>query len=103
MPLDPELQAMLDRAAELPAPPLWQMPVGLVRAGFLAGVRACRGDDYSPPPLAEVSDRVVAGSVPVRIYRPDAAQAAAAPGGRLPAVAFAHAGGWVIGDLESHD
>jgi acetyl esterase len=37
-----------------------------------------------------------AGALPVRIYRPEA-------DGPLPTVAFFHGGGWVIGDLDTHD
>jgi acetyl esterase len=50
--------------------------------------------------VAGVEDRVLttaAGAVPVRIYRPD--QAA----GNGPVALFVHGGGWVFGDLESHD
>src|SRR4029077_4801222 len=50
--------------------------------------------------VAAAEDRVLAtssGSVPVRLYRPH--QAA----GTGPAAVFIHGGGWVFGDLESHD
>ncbi len=46
--------------------------------------------------VAGAEDRVL-GSVPVRVYRPDEAGA----GG--PVVVFIHGGGWVFGDLDSHD
>jgi acetyl esterase len=96
MPLDPELRAMLDAAAAGGPVPMSELPVEVARAGYQAGAAASLGDGYQPIALAEVSDRVVAGSVPVRVYRPDA------PGPR-PAVAFAHGGGWVVGDLDTHD
>jgi acetyl esterase len=38
---------------------------------------------------------MVAGGVPVRLYRPG--------DGVLPAFVFFHGGGWVVGDLETHD
>ena len=50
----------------------------------------------STAPVADVADRDL-GPVPVRIYRP---QGAAAGG---PVVVFIHGGGWVFGDLDSHD
>ncbi|HEV7709264.1 MAG TPA: alpha/beta hydrolase [Asanoa sp.] len=46
-------------------------------------------------PIAAVED-VLVGDVPVRIYRP-------ATGAVLPGTVFAHGGGWVICDLDSHD
>ena len=51
-----------------------------------------------PPPVAEVRDITVkgaAGPLAARVYR-------AAPG-KSPTVVFFHGGGWVAGDLETHD
>jgi acetyl esterase/lipase len=50
-----------------------------------------------PPELPRVEDRTVADGIPVRIYWPVADPA------DLPVVVFYHGGGWVIGDLDSHD
>ncbi len=100
MPLDPHLRLMLEQAAARAAAAgitgPGQLPPPVVRAGYRTAVTAALGGDYVPIPLAEVRDTTVAG-VPVRVYRP------AADGPPLPAVAFAHAGGWVLGDLETHD
>lgn len=52
-----------------------------------------------PERVAEVSDRTVAGPagpVPVRVYRPDVT-------GPLPILVYAHGGGFVFCNLESHD
>jgi acetyl esterase len=40
-----------------------------------------------------------AGPIPVRLYRPTGVPATTA----LPALVFFHGGGWVIGDIETHD
>jgi acetyl esterase len=48
------------------------------------------------PALDRVEDRTVADTVSVRLYAP----AAAAP---LPIVMYFHGGGWVLGDLNTHD
>ena len=50
-----------------------------------------------PVPLPRVEDRKITGDIPVRIYWPveDAKD--------LPIVVFYHGGGFVIGDLDSHD
>ncbi len=53
-------------------------------------------------PVAERRDFTVAGPVgpiPVRGYRPIGIEA----GEVLPALVYLHGGGWVIGDLDSHD
>ncbi len=50
--------------------------------------------------MAEVRDLAApgpAGKIPLRLYRP---VEATAPG---PALIYVHGGGWVIGDLDSHD
>jgi len=47
----------------------------------------------------DVEDRSIpgpAGPVPVRVYRPPGA-------GPAPLVAYFHGGGWVIGDIDTHD
>ena len=51
-----------------------------------------------PPAIGAVRD-LSADGVPVRVYRPAGVPDAT----RLPALVFFHGGGWVIGDLETHD
>jgi acetyl esterase len=54
------------------------------------------------PPVAEVRDLTVSGphgDIPLRLYRSAPARA----GERQPAVVFFHGGGWVFGDIETHD
>lgn len=56
-----------------------------------------------PPALAEVRDLTIPaphGAIPARLYRPDRLRGT---DGRAPALVFFHGGGWVIGDLDSHD
>jgi acetyl esterase len=57
------------------------------------------------PAVGDVSDRLIPGpseapEIPVRIYRPKGDGSAPAP---RPTVVFFHGGGWVLGNLESHD
>ena len=52
------------------------------------------------PPGLDVADHVFDtpfGTVPARIYRPEGTSAAA------PAALYMHGGGWIMGDLNSHD
>jgi acetyl esterase len=51
-------------------------------------------------PVGSTEDRTIpgpAGEIPIRIYRPENAT------GPVPVVVFYHGGGWVIGNIESHD
>jgi acetyl esterase len=52
-----------------------------------------------PLPVGRVENRTIpgpAGPIPVRLYWPDAA-------GKVPAIAYYHGGGHVIGSLDTHD
>ena len=51
-----------------------------------------------PPTIGAVRD-LSAGGVPIRTYRP----AGVPDGTRLPVLVYFHGGGWVIGDLDTHD
>jgi acetyl esterase len=102
MPIDPELGAMLAFLAASGTPPMSQQTPQEARAGF----RALSVDLRDPallPEMAQVEDATVpgpAGQIPVRIYRPTPSDADAAA---VPTVAFFHGGGWVIGDIDTHD
>lgn len=65
--------------------------------GFLLAL--ARAPNNPPaPPVAEVFDATVPGpghSIPVRVYRPTPAPS--------PTVLYFHGGGWVGGDLDTHD
>lgn len=90
MSLDPQIAALL---AELDAgfPPVHTMSGPEARAA----IRSRFVPNPHPEPVAEVND-VDVGSLRVRHYRPDAT----AP---LPILVFAHGGGFVFCDLDTHD
>lgn len=57
--------------------------------------------DVKDVPIGRIENRKIpgpAGDIPVRIYTPVAAGA-----GPLPCLVYYHGGGWVIGDLETHE
>lgn len=95
MPLDERVRAMLDQMAALGQPPIHELRPEEARANRQA--TAALGT-YPAEPAATEDRRVPgpAGEIPVRIYRPASDET-------LPIVVFLHGGGWVIGDIESHD
>src|SRR4051812_5435675 len=99
MPLDPEIQAVLSAMEAMNTPPLSQGTPEAARAAF----RFMTVDMRNPEtviPVKETEDLTIptdAGGVRARVYRPDSTASA------LPTVVFVHGGGFVIGDIETHD
>lgn len=98
MPLDPQLRAYADQLAALGAPPRHTLSPEVVRAAMAAEL-AAGADQAQPEPVARVENQTIpgpAGELPVRVYTPDG-------DGPFPIVVYFHGGGWVLGNLDSHD
>ena len=99
MALHPQVAALLERAAKSPLPPYYEVPAAVARRLY----RDTRGPLTPDPPAVESSVLLMApgkaGPVPVRAYRPKGAGKDEV----LPALVYFHGGGWVIGDLDTHD
>jgi len=97
--LDPQARALIDLMNERGVPPTHTLPVAEARRWY----RERRGfTQPAPPPVGAVRDLTAPGphgTIPLRLYRP----AGAAEGAALPALVYFHGGGWVIGDLDTHD
>ena len=98
MPVDPQINGLLEMLAAAGAPGMASGTPEQAREGFRAMTYGIR-DPATLPQVGSVEERTVpgpAGPVPVRIYR---------PGGErpVPTVVFLHGGGYVIGDLDTHD
>ena len=94
MPVVTELQLLLDQLAQAPVDIATVSPDEM-RALYDA-MSAMAGE---PAEVGSVEDRTVpgpAGDVAVRVYRPDV-------DGSAPVLVFLHGGGWVIGNVDSHD
>ena len=91
--LDPQARALIDLMIERGVPPTHTLTPAQARSFY----RDRRGfTQPEPPPMAEVQD-LMAGTVPVRLYRPTAPQTP------QPVLVYLHGGGWTIGDLDTHD
>jgi acetyl esterase len=93
--LDPQARTLLDQLETLGAPPMSEQTPEEARAGF-ALLAAIAGPAEESVPTDDRSVPGPAGDIPVRIYRPRAEEA-------LPVVVYFHGGGFVIGDIASHD
>ena len=89
MTVDAELQAFL---VEMNGPPLSEIPLELLREGGAVPTD-------TPAEMANVVDRTIpgpGGDIPIRLYYPRVAE-------DLPILVYFHGGGFVLGNIESHD
>ncbi|MCW0211787.1 MAG: alpha/beta hydrolase [Pseudonocardia sp.] len=100
MPLHPQVEALLAQMAAEGAPAPESLTVAQNRA-ILTDLAALSGE---PEEVAEVTDVAApgpGGDIPIRVYRP--AGDGPGAGSARPALVYYHGGGWVIGDIASHD
>ncbi|MDQ3156339.1 MAG: alpha/beta hydrolase [Actinomycetota bacterium] len=93
--LHPEMQLVL-RLEKLEGPAVETLPITRGRKQVVSSARLAGGS----PSIGAVTDRTIdgpAGKLNLRFYTPSGMRGAA------PALFFIHGGGWIYGDLESHD
>ena len=98
MSLDPQARALLDAAKASGAPEMWELTPDQARAEYLRRTERVRAD----VDIYRVEDRQIPGPaqpIKVRIYTPRASKEHSS----LPVLVWYHGGGFVIGDLDSHD
>ena len=95
MGLKPEITAYLAERSATGLPQVWQAPLAEIRENTKLHIALKQ-------PLLQiysVDHRSINGptsNLPIRIYRPSEEN-------NLPALVFFHGGGWVIGDIDTHD
>jgi acetyl esterase len=97
MPIDAKLQMILDEAKALGHPPQHEQTPELARlhrAEMMA--RFVPMSEYSSVKTEDRAIAVQGREIPIRVYTP-------AGDGPFPVVVFFHGGGWVAGNLETHD
>ena len=99
MPLDADSQAFLDLLKSLGRPPINSLPPLQAREVFRRGRMVTQPDLPQVDRVREATAPGPHGPVPLRLYR----GAGTADLGALPVHVYFHGGGWVLGDLDSHD
>jgi len=96
--LHPQSRALLALIEQRGIPPFHTLTPAEARLAYLERRFFTQPE---PPPVAELHDLVADGPhgpIPLRLYRPRPAA-----DGPLPVLVYFHGGGWVIGDLDTHD
>ncbi|HTH28480.1 MAG TPA: alpha/beta hydrolase [Sphingobium sp.] len=94
MPIDPQLEPMLEASAALMAVDWSAIDPEMLRQFAAQTIPA-----MALPEVAAVEDHVVAGRqgpIPARLYRPSDATG-------LPVILFLHGGGWVMGTIDQYE
>lgn len=94
MPLHPQTEAFFAALAENGGPQTHEQTPEDAREGY-----RLLGNMLGAGPDVKTEDRTIPGSeaeIPVRLYLPE-------NNSPLPILVYYHGGGWVIGDLDSHD
>ena len=99
--LHPQARALLDLLEQHGIPPTHTLSPEDARRTYLERRHLTQP---APPEVAQVQALQAEGPhgpIPLRLYRPLASSGGALSA--LPALVYFHGGGWVIGDLDTHD
>ncbi|MEX0958352.1 MAG: alpha/beta hydrolase [Burkholderiales bacterium] len=98
MPLDPQIEFVLGLVRTANAPEFWQLTPDQAREQYLLRTDKLKVRE----PIHKTEDRRIPGpanDIPIRIYRPRDPK----PGEKMPILVWYHGGGFVIGNLDTHD
>jgi len=98
--LDPDAAAVYKAFQEAGRPAYEDLSAAEARAYYLAARIVSNPEPRELASVQEVAIPGPAGDLPARIYTP---QTLRQDGGLAPALVFFHGGGWVIGNLDTHD
>ncbi len=96
MALDVNVRALLDQMKAAALPKLWELAPAAARAAMRS--RLLGGKETPSGKIENLNFAGPAGDVALRVYTPLDAKDA-----MLPGLVFFHGGGFVIGDLDTHD
>jgi acetyl esterase/lipase len=98
--LDPDAAAVYKAFLDAGRPPYETLTPPEARAYYLAARPVTNPEPPELERVAPLSIPAAHGAIPARVYTPKKLRKT---DGLAPCLVFFHGGGWVIGDLESHD
>src|SRR6185312_9581133 len=99
MPLDPDAQLVIDMIRAAGRPPFEELTPAEAREAYANSRRILQPPAQDVAESRDTSCSGPHGAIPLRLYRPAGSGAADV----LPALVYYHGGGWLLGDLNSHD
>jgi acetyl esterase len=97
--LHPDAARVCEIIVAADRPPLESLPPPDAREAYLAARRVFQPESEDVAEVVALEAAGPAGAIPLRLYRGQGA----GTDRPQPGLVFFHGGGWVIGDLESHD
>ena len=97
--LNPEVENLLEMSRKAGARPFQDLTPEQARAAYAAGRDVLQPATEDVASVRDVTIPTKTGGLALRVFRGAGTQ----PDETLPCLVFLHGGGWVIGDLESHD
>ncbi len=97
--LDPQVTAMIEAGRKAGARPFEQLTPQQARTAYAAGWNVVQPAIADVASVRDLTIQGEGGDLTLRVYRGIGASDAE----RLPCMVFLHGGGWVIGNLDSHD
>ena len=97
--LHPQARELLDFIAARGVPPTHTLEAVDARAFYRERRTVTQPEPEAVAEVRELSAPGAAGPIPLRLYRP----ARSGVSDVLPVLVYYHGGGWVIGDLDTHD
>lgn len=97
--LDPDAARLVELGRQAGKPPFEALTPAEARAAYAASWDVLQPAAQEVASVRDLAIPGPAGTLALRVYRGAGTQA----GEQLPAMLFIHGGGWVIGNLQSHD
>lgn len=98
--LDPQARALIDLMLARQVPPTHTLSPAEARRFYRERRGFTQPDPAAVGAVHDLNAQGPGGALPLRLYTPPAVAGAGAP---HPVLVYFHGGGWVIGDLDTHD